>query len=280
MTRFSRIVLSAAFLALQIPFLLAQVPKPEDGSISLPTSKRLTIPTPGRIGATNSFPATIVISPDGRYAALLNNGYGTQETMAMQSIAVLDLKTNQITDSRQALGEDVHQSYFLGLVFGSDGKHLYAWVGSITDPTGEKPGDTGNGIAVYSFADGKVAPERFIAIAPQAIGSAQKVAIGLQKTRPGTAIPYPACLSNNAAERALRGIALGRKSWLFAGSDRGGQRAAAMYSLIVTAKLNDVDPQAWLADVLARIAEHPAHRTDELLPWNWRPRSAPRSQAA
>ncbi len=88
------------------------------------------------------------------------------------------------------------------------------------------------------------------------------------------------CLSNNAAERALRGIALGRKSWLFAGSDRGGQRAAAMYSLIVTAKLNDVDPQAWLADVLARIAEHPAHRIDELLPWNWWPRSAPRSQAA
>jgi transposase len=88
------------------------------------------------------------------------------------------------------------------------------------------------------------------------------------------------CLSNNAAERALRGIALGRKSWLFAGSDRGGQRAAAMYSLIVTAKLNDVDPQAWLADVLARIAEHPAHRIDELLPWNWQPRSAPESQAA
>jgi hypothetical protein len=88
------------------------------------------------------------------------------------------------------------------------------------------------------------------------------------------------CLSNNAAERALRGIALGRKSWLFAGSDRGGQRAAAMYSLIVTAKMNDVDPQAWLADVLARIAEHPAQKIDELLPWNWRPRSAPQSQAA
>ena len=79
------------------------------------------------------------------------------------------------------------------------------------------------------------------------------------------------CLSNNAAERALRGIALGRKSWLFAGSDRGGQRAAAMYSLIVTAKMNDIDPQAWLADVLARIASHPASKLDELLPWNWRP---------
>src|SRR6185436_17876556 len=79
------------------------------------------------------------------------------------------------------------------------------------------------------------------------------------------------CLSNNAAERALRGIALGRKSWLFAGSDRGGQRAAAIYSLIVTAKINGVDPQAWLADVLARIAAHPAHRLDELLPWSWTP---------
>jgi len=77
------------------------------------------------------------------------------------------------------------------------------------------------------------------------------------------------CLSNNAAERGLRGIALGRKSWLFCGSDRGGRRAAAMYSLIITAKMNGVDPQAWLADVLARIATHPDHRLDELLPWNW-----------
>ena len=82
------------------------------------------------------------------------------------------------------------------------------------------------------------------------------------------------CLSNNAAERALRGIALGRKSWLFAGSDRGGQRAAAMYSLIVTAKMCDIDPQAWLADALARIADHPASRLDELLPWNWHPANA------
>jgi len=78
------------------------------------------------------------------------------------------------------------------------------------------------------------------------------------------------CLSNNAAERALRGIALGRRSWLFCGSDRGGQRAAAMYSLIVSAKMNDIDPYAWLTDVLARIATHPAHRINELLPWNWK----------
>jgi transposase len=88
------------------------------------------------------------------------------------------------------------------------------------------------------------------------------------------------CLSNNAAERALRGIALGRKSWMFCGSDRGGRRAAAMYSLIVTAKMNGVDPQAWLADVLARIATHPAHRLDELLPWNWAPKAPTITAAA
>jgi hypothetical protein len=78
------------------------------------------------------------------------------------------------------------------------------------------------------------------------------------------------CLSNNAAERALRGIALGRKAWLFAGSDRGGQRAAVMYTLIQTAKLNHVDPQAWLRDVLARIADHKNNDLSALLPWNWR----------
>jgi transposase len=78
------------------------------------------------------------------------------------------------------------------------------------------------------------------------------------------------CLSNNAAERALRGIALGRKAWLFAGSERGGDRAALIYTLIQTAKLNNVDPQAWLADVLARIADQPARRLVDLLPWNWR----------
>jgi transposase len=77
------------------------------------------------------------------------------------------------------------------------------------------------------------------------------------------------CLTNNAAERALRGFALGRKSWLFAGSDRGADRAAVMATLITTAKLNDLDPQAWLADVLARIAALPQGRLGELLPWNW-----------
>ena len=79
------------------------------------------------------------------------------------------------------------------------------------------------------------------------------------------------CLTNNAAERALRGAALGRKAWLFAGSERGGDRTAFMYTLIATAKLSGVDPQAWLTDVLARIADMPLSRLPELLPWNWAP---------
>src|SRR3954452_14196122 len=78
------------------------------------------------------------------------------------------------------------------------------------------------------------------------------------------------CLTNNAAERALRGVAVGRRNWTFAGSDRGGERAAAIYTLIETAKLNGVDPQAWLADMLARLPDHPAKRVNDLLPWNWK----------
>jgi transposase len=87
------------------------------------------------------------------------------------------------------------------------------------------------------------------------------------------------CMTNNAAERALRGIAVGRHNWTFAGSDAGGRRAAAIYTLIETAKLNDVDPQAWLTDVLARLHDYPAKRIAELLPWNWK-RQTPQSAAA
>ena len=84
---------------------------------------------------------------------------------------------------------------------------------------------------------------------------------------------------DNAAERTLRGVALGRKSWLFAGSKRGGDRAAFMYSLIVTANLNDVDPQARLADVLARPPDTRASQVPELLPWHWHLNSANRRAA-
>jgi transposase len=78
------------------------------------------------------------------------------------------------------------------------------------------------------------------------------------------------CMSNNAAERYMRPVAAGRRNWTFAGSDEGGHRAAAIYTLVETAKLNDVDPLAWLTDTLARLQDYPAKRIDELLPWNWK----------
>jgi transposase len=86
-------------------------------------------------------------------------------------------------------------------------------------------------------------------------------------------------MTNNAAERAMRCVAVGRNNWTFAGSDVGGRRAAALYTLIETAKLNDVDPQAWLADMLARLQDHPARRIAELLPWNWKRRLQQRAAA-
>ncbi|MBI2720151.1 MAG: IS66 family transposase, partial [Rhizobiales bacterium] len=88
------------------------------------------------------------------------------------------------------------------------------------------------------------------------------------------------CMTNNAAERALRCVAVGRHNWTFAGSDAGGQRAAAIYTLIESCKLNDVDPQAWLTDVLARLHDHPAKRIHELLPWNWKQQRPPLKIAA
>ena len=88
------------------------------------------------------------------------------------------------------------------------------------------------------------------------------------------------CLTNNAAERALRGVAVGRRNWTFAGSDAGGHRAAAVYTLIETCKMNDVEPQAWLADVLARLPDHPASKIADLLPWNWKANKPQNSAAA
>jgi DNA-binding beta-propeller fold protein YncE len=170
----------------------AQTSGNERTPVMLPTSKVLTVPSPGRIASTNSFPATMVISPGGHYAALLNAGYGTQETQAHQSISVLNLDTNQIADFPDArLSSQAHQSYFIGLAFSSDGKRLYASVGSLTDPTGARPGDTGNGIAVYSFAAGKVAPLKFIPIPLEPLSSSKTLAVGL-KAPPHMAIPYPA----------------------------------------------------------------------------------------
>ena len=167
-------------------------PKP----IPLPTSKLLTDPVLGRIGFLNSFPAAIALSPDGQYAAILNDGYGTAESQARQSIAVLNLSTSRVKDfpdSRFSAG--AHQSYFFGFAFSSDGRYLYASVVSLTDPTGKRRGDTGNGIAVYRFQKGELKRTRFLPIATQKLAPGKRVAKALSTTPAGTAIPYPAGLA-------------------------------------------------------------------------------------
>jgi len=198
--KFVKTIAVVSLLALSALLVVFVVARAADRSrrINLPTSKSLTLPVPGYLARINSFPATIALSPDGRYAALLNQGYGTQEAGARQSIAILDLSNNQLhdfPDDRLSDDYSTRQSYFIGLTFSSDGKHLYASMGSITDPTGEKPKSTGNGIAVYKFAAGQVTPERFIKIAPQPIAGGKEVAFGVRKTPAGTALPYPAGLA-------------------------------------------------------------------------------------
>jgi DNA-binding beta-propeller fold protein YncE len=157
--------------------------------LNLPTSKTLTVPVPGLIGRTNSYPATIAISPDGRYAAVLNQGYGTEQSEVRQSLAILDLSNNQLRDipDDRLPGDEKStvQSYFIGLAFSGDGKHLYASMASTSQ----------SGIAVYGFAQGQVTPERFITIPPQRLAQGKKLTFDTDKNPHGTAPPYPAGLA-------------------------------------------------------------------------------------
>jgi len=159
----------------------------------LPTSKRLAAAIPGRPRRVNSFPANLVLSPDGKYAVALNGGYGTAESWFKQSLAVLDLASKTIADfPDERLDLDAHQSYFLGLAFSSDGRHVYASVGSLTDPAATEKASLGNGIIVYSFDSGKIAPEKFFKLPLETVAE-QKVAAPLnKKLKPNEVIPYPA----------------------------------------------------------------------------------------
>lgn len=157
--------------------------------VDLPTGRSLTLPVPGFIARTNSFPETIAISPDGHYAALLNQGYGTQEAGVRQSIGILDLRSNELRDfpDDRLRGDErtTLQTYFVGLAFSSDGKHLYASMASLPE----------GGIAVYTFADGKVAPERFVKIASQPLPPGKQIAFDPGQNPAGTVPAYPAGLA-------------------------------------------------------------------------------------
>lgn len=157
--------------------------------INLPTGEGIAIPGPGFVAHTNSYPATVVLSPDGRYAALLNQGYGTEQSGLRQSIALLDLNSNQLLDfpddRLRADEKSTQLSYFIGLAFSTDGRHLYASMGSATK----------NGIAVYRVSNGAVAPERFIEIPPQPVARKKVVTLDVGTKPAGTAPAYPAGFS-------------------------------------------------------------------------------------
>ncbi len=180
--------------------------RPAQQRVPISTSKMLLMPVPGTIWRTNTFPTTEAVSPDGRYIAILNNGNGEIAAGYRQSISILDLQTGQLADFPDSrLKLFAHQTYFLGLAFGADGRTLYASMASLTDPTGAMPHDTGNGIAVYRVDGGRVSPDRFIAIPLQPLGPNQKTDIS--STLPaGKSISYPAglaVLTQGGRERLL-----------------------------------------------------------------------------
>jgi DNA-binding beta-propeller fold protein YncE len=192
-------ILCAVVVSFGLVFVIARASE-RSHRIGLPTSKTLTVPVPGFIARTNSYPATIALSPDGRYAAFLNQGYGTQESGVRQSIAILDLSNNRLRDfpDDRLRGDEksTRQSYFIGLGFSTDGKHVYASMGSAAE----------NGIAVYTFADGEVAPERFITIPAQRLAPGKTVTLDRGKNAAGTATAYPAgfaVLSSTKGDRLL-----------------------------------------------------------------------------
>ncbi|HEU5452696.1 MAG TPA: phosphoesterase, partial [Terriglobales bacterium] len=185
-------------IAAAVVLLLAGMAGAQQRTVHLPSSKVILEPVPGAPQRGGSFTATAVVSPDQKYVAFLQDGYGGEDTELAQSIAVLDVASNKIAyfpDPR--LRYDQHQTYFQGLAFSSDGKRLFASVGSITRPTADAAVKaTGNGIAVYSFENGKVAPAEFFAIAPQPIAAGKKIAHIAEHAIPqGTQVPFPAGLA-------------------------------------------------------------------------------------
>ncbi|HUI83843.1 MAG TPA: phosphoesterase [Candidatus Binatia bacterium] len=184
---------SALLFLLASAALSAGQSEPANTRLPLPSGKTLQLPSPGAPQRTNSFPTAVALSSDGKYLAILNNGYGTAEAKYQQSIALLDLATNQLRDFPDPrLGPNAKQTYFLGLAWSSDGRELYASMASITDPDGKAPGDTGNGIAVYSFANGAITPDRFLKLPLVPLGKGQRFAYGAKFVPKGMATPYPA----------------------------------------------------------------------------------------
>jgi len=165
-------------------------------SIDLSTSKQLIGEVPGHPQRLNSLPISMAVSPDKRYVVTINAGYGTFESQYDQSLAVLDTQTGTVADfpDDRTPARQAKQTLYSGLAFDHDGSRLYASMGSITDPTGEKKGNTGNGIIVYRFNAGKIAPERFIPLPLQQLAPGHKTRL-IDERDGDKGIPFPAAIA-------------------------------------------------------------------------------------
>lgn len=190
--------LTFLFLFILAPALLGQEAPQQ---VQLPNGKWLG-EVPGGPRPINNLPTSIAISPDGRFAVLLHSGYGAYTSGEKQSLSVLNLETNELTDfPDDRLGSKARQTYFLGLAFSLDGKHIFASMASLTDPLGKKKGSTGNGIAVYGFESGRVVPERFLSLGPRT-----QIPGGKKRRAELKDVTYPAGLSvgkSGSEERLL-----------------------------------------------------------------------------
>jgi DNA-binding beta-propeller fold protein YncE len=164
-------------------------------TIDLPTSKLLIEPVPGGPQRLNSLPMSMVVSPDGRYVVTVNAGYGTYESKYDQSLAVLDTQTGLVADfPEERTPEHAKQTMYSGLAFSRDGTHLYASMGSITDPLGDGKDDTGSGVLVYRFADGKIEPDRLIHLPLQQLAPGRKTKL-IGDAEGDKGVPFPAAIA-------------------------------------------------------------------------------------
>src|SRR5260221_6739067 len=187
MTRHTSIPLALLSLVLCAPGTPLRAQQPE---VNLPNGRALT-KAPGHPRPINNLPTNAVLSPDKRFAVFLHSGYGSYSSGKKQSLTVLNLETNELTDfPDDRLGPDAHQTYFLGLAFSLDGHRLYASMASFTDRLGKMPGDTGNGIAVYTFENGGITPERILPLAPRTT-----IPTGKVRGKEFNEVTYPAGLS-------------------------------------------------------------------------------------
>jgi hypothetical protein len=176
--------------------VLGQAGDTQMNKIDLPTSKQIVRPAPGSPQRLNSLPMSMAVSPDARYVVTVNAGYGTFESGYMQSLAVMDRQTEAITDfpDDRTLVQAKKQTLYSGLAFSHDGKHLYASMGSTTNPTGDAVGAIGNGVVVYGFDSGKIVRERMIRIPLQQLAAGRKTKLvgGMDGNK---GVPFPASIA-------------------------------------------------------------------------------------